>query len=215
MEIVPSIEEAVFGEFKGKFERVASFARRVHVDFNDGSFLDFKTVTPEDIAGLIAKAASRLQLEAHLMVQKPYDYILKLKEMGFKTIIVQMEIADDLRRVMEQLQEEDVLIGLSMKPGTSVEELAPFEDFLDLVNVMTVEPGKQNQTFMSDPVLKIRQLRDENFFGEIEVDGGIDDQTVEQVLPFRPDVLVVGHYIAGSEKPQDAYNRLLGLIGSN
>ncbi len=212
MEIVPAIEEATPEGFREKLDKVASFAARIQVDFNDGSFAGFTTVKPEDISGLIAEKSEKILFEAHLMVQKPYDYIPKVKEAGFKKIIIQREIEGNLRDLLEQLVGEDLEVGIAIGPETSALDIEPFVDFLDTITVMDIEPGKQGQKFMLAELQKIRELKEGGFPGEVQADGAINDETIRDVIGAGPDTLVVGSYIVKANNPQEAYNNLISLI---
>src|SRR3989344_292911 len=212
MEIVPSILESTPEEFKASLEKVIEFAKRIQVDFNDGTFASFTSVGPEDISGWTADIADRIFLEAHLMVQRPYDYVPKLKELGFRKIIIQREIEEDARRVLEELLKEDLLVGLAIAPETSVLDVEPFADLLDTITVMDIEPGKQGQKFLPEELVKIKELRDGNFPGELQADGAIDEETIKQVIEAGPDTLVVGSAIVKAKNPAEEYNRLVQLV---
>lgn len=204
MDIVPAIEETTKEGFKKVLDKVASFAGRVHVDFNDGSFQGFKTVNPSDLDVL----PKEINFEAHLMVAKPFEYIPKLKELGFKKFIVQWETPGNIRDIVLQLMEEDVLVGVAVAPETPVADLEPVLDLLDSVTIMTVVPGKQGQGFLADNLKKVQQLHEANFFGEIEVDGGVNDEDIKNIISFRPETVIVGSFIIKSEDPHEAYERL-------
>jgi ribulose-phosphate 3-epimerase len=208
MEIVPSILESTVEGFKVSLGKVVGFAERIQVDFNDGSFADTKTVMPGDIADLVLPFVDRIFFEAHLMVQRPYDYIPKLKEMGFRKIIMQFEIEADLREIFEQLIQEDVLVGLAIGPETPISDAEPFAEYLDTITIMDIAPGKQGQRFLPQELQKIRELRDGNFDGEIQADGAIDSETIGEVAETRPDTLVVGSAIVKASDPEETFKRL-------
>lgn len=212
MKIVPALLEENREIFEKKLDKLADFTTRVQVDFNDGTFENTKTLTPEEIAGAVLKRKNKLVLEAHLMVQKPYGYIPKLIKSGFKKIIIQYEIEGDIREILEQLRLEGVLVGLAIGPETGVTEIEPFGDLLDTVTVMTVEPGKQGQKFRPELLTKVTELRDGNFPGEIQVDGAIAAETIDAVVAVKPDTLVVGSYIVGSDDPRERYEFLESLV---
>lgn len=212
MEIVASILETTAQDFKDSLEKVAPFAQRVQVDFNDGTFEGLVTVKPEDIALAVMPYMESIYFEAHLMVSRPYDYIPKLKELGFRKIIVQFEIDADLRDIFEQLIQEDVLVGLAIGPETPISDAEPFVEYLDTITIMDIIPGKQGQKFLPEELQKIRELRDGNFDGEIQADGAIDAETIREVCEAGPNTLVVGSYIVKSSNPSESYENLVSLI---
>lgn len=196
MQIVPAIDEVSPAEFKSKLAKLTGLAKRVQIDFDDGSFGGIKTVSPVNLIGLELLP----ETEAHLMVQKPLDYIHQLIPLGVRKIILQFEIAGPLREYFESLFSEDILLGLSVAPETPIAGVEPMLEFVDCINILTVHPGRQGQEFLPDNLSKITDLRNINFLGEIEVDGGINDVTLPQIIPFNPDTLIVGSYIWKSLK---------------
>ncbi len=202
MEIVPAILEGNKEEFKEKLDKLVGFSTRVQVDFNDGSFGGFVSVKPEEIETQILEWKDKINFEAHLMVQRPYDFIPRLVESGFKKIIVQFEVEANIREVLEELRLEKVLVGLAVGPKTTIEEIEPFGELIDTVTIMTVEPGKQGQKFLPEMLTKVSELKDGSFPGEIQVDGGINDQNIGQISASGANTAVVGSYIVGAENPQ-------------
>lgn len=194
MEIVPALLESDKEEFKLKLQKLVGFAQKIQVDFNDGSFGGFVSVKPEEIESFILEWKDKVNFEAHLMVQKPYDFIPKLVESGFKKIIVQFEIGANIREVLEELRLENVLVGLAVGPETTIEEVEPFGELVDTVTIMTVAPGKQGQKFIPSELAKISKLREGNFPGEIQVDGGIDGENIDRIISSGVDTAVVGSY---------------------
>ncbi len=207
MNIVPAIEEKTVEEFAQSLQKVVGFADRVHVDFNDGSFEEFVSIKPEGI-GLLPQD---INFEAHLMVARPFDYIPKLKEIGFTKFIIQWETADNIRDVCEQLMEENVLVGVAIAPETPISDIEPVLETLDSVTIMTIVPGKQGQEFLADNLKKIQDLHEGNFFGEIEVDGGVNVESIANILTYKPETLVVGSYIINSPNPAESYENLVNL----
>jgi len=208
MTVVPALLEKSPEEFKKNLERISGFARRVQVDFNDGTFERTTTLKPEDIKDLIADYKEKIEFEAHMMVQKPWPHVRTLIKSGFTRIIVQYEIEENVREILEGLIGESVFVGLAIGPATSVFEIEPYVDLLDTITVMDIEPGKQGQKFMPAELEKIRELKTGNFLGEVQADGAIDSQTVREVIEAGPDTLVVGSYIVKDEDPKARYEEL-------
>ena len=169
MEIVPALLETELEQFKDRLEGLVGFAGRIQVDFNDGSFEGNATLKPGDLHELVTNYTDRILFEAHLMVQRPREdkWISELVNLGFRKIIIQYEIEDNIREVLEEVRQAGVKVGLAIGPETGVAEIEPFGDLLDTVTIMTVEPGKQGQKFRPELLAKVTELRDGNFPGEI------------------------------------------------
>ncbi len=215
MNIVPSLLESDSEQFRRRLEKLVGFADRIQVDFNDGSFEKTKTLGPEDIARIVVGYTNKILFEAHLMVQKPLDYVPKLIEAGFKKIIVQYEIEGNLREIIEQILLEDILVGVAVGPETSIFDADPILELVDTVNILDIEPGKQGQGFLPKELAKVADLHEENFLGEIQVDGAITVETIDEVAKCQPSTLVVGHYIVAAEEPREKYEELRSKLVEN
>ena len=209
MNIVPAIDEQTGQDFEASVNKVKDFAQVVHVDFNDGSFGDYKTVGPQDIEKYILAQKARINFEAHLMVQQPYDYIPKLIESGFRKIIIQFEIDLNLRDLLEELLIDNVLAGVAIGPETAIADAEPIFDLVDTITIMTVYPGRQGQAFLPEPLEKVKRLRADNFQQEVEVDGGITSDNIRLVADLGVDTAIVGHYIMNDEDPGGKYEALV------
>lgn len=209
MDIVPAIDAPTKEEFLDTLNKIKNFAKRVHVDFHDGTFQEFKTVLPQELERLPEDIA----FEAHLMMARPMDYVAKLKELGFKKFIIQWEIEENIRDIIEELLNDEVLVGVAIGPETPVLDIEPVLELLDTVVIMTVVPGKQGQEFLADNLKKIQELHEGNFFGEVAVDGGVNEEDIKNVMSYRPETLIVGSYIVASPNPADSYETLMELAG--
>lgn len=215
MIIVPSIEETSVVDYAALLSRCAQFAPRIQLDFNDGSFADFKTVTVKEVISQTEVYAADVFLEAHLMVQKPTEWLEDVVKAGFRKVIFQYEIDDDLRTVLEKAADYDLELGLALAPETTTRDIEPFLDLVTSITVMTIHPGKQGQKFMPETLEKVRELTEGNFSGDVQVDGGINLETVKQVLDFAPTQVVVGSYIVKDSQPEERYEELVSVVGSN
>lgn len=210
--IVSAIDESTRPEFEQVLVRLANLGTDIQIDLDDGSFSGYKTVHADQIADLLANYKQKINFEAHLMVQQPFEYIPKLIESGVRKFFLQYEIDDNMRNLLENIEKEDCLVGLAIGPETPVADVEPFLELVDSVNIMTVTPGRQGQPFEKINLDKIRDLKNIAFPGEIEVDGGIDDKTILQVKTFDPNTLVVGHFLTKAEQPVVNYQHLLDLL---
>ncbi len=212
MTVVPALLEKDPEGFKINLEKISGFARRVQVDFNDGTFERTRTLRPEDVTDLVTDYTEKIEFEAHMMVQKPWPHVPALIKAGFKRIIIQYEIEEDIREILEGLTGEGVFVGLAIGPATSVFEIEPYAGLLDTITVLDITPGKQGQKFMPAELEKIRELKTGNFPGEVQADGAIDELTIREVVEAGPDTLVVGSYIVKAKDPKERYEELIKLI---
>lgn len=178
-------------------------AKWLHIDVMDGSFvpnLSFGYSTVKAVNGI-----SNLVLDVHLMIEKPIRYVEHFCKAGsdILTIHVEADTPENTKAALEQIRAMGVKPGIVLKPKTPAEALAPYLAMVDLVLVMTVEPGFGGQKFMADMMPKVKQLRamlDEvNPSCHLEVDGGVDLVTGEVCKENGADVLVAGSAFFGSK----------------
>ena len=178
-------------------------AKWLHIDVMDGSFvpnLSFGYSTVKAVNGI-----SDLVLDVHLMIEKPIRYVEHFCKAGsdILTIHVEADTPENTKAALEQIRAMGVKPGIVLKPKTPAEALAPYLSMVDLVLVMTVEPGFGGQKFMADMMPKVKQLRamlDEvNPSCHLEVDGGVDLVTGEICKENGADVLVAGSAFFGSK----------------
>ena len=178
-------------------------AKWLHIDVMDGSFvpnLSFGYSTVKAINGI-----SDLVLDVHLMIEKPIRYVEHFCKAGadILTIHVEADTPENTKAALEQIRAMGVKPGIVLKPKTPAEALTPYLSMVDLVLVMTVEPGFGGQKFMADMMPKVKQLRamlDEvNPACHLEVDGGVDLVTGEVCKENGADVLVAGSAFFGSK----------------
>lgn len=212
LKVVPSIEEQAVESFKAILEKVVSFAPQIQLDFNDGLFLNFKTVTLDEVADLVRSYTDRVFFEAHLMVAKPLDHLTAVEKSGVRRVIFQLEKEGEMRDSIETFIKFGCSVGLAVSPESSVLDTEPFWEEIDVINIMAIHPGKQGQTFMPENLDKVKKLREAGFLGEIEVDGGIDENNIKLVLEAGADVAVVGHAIVKAEDPGSQFGKLVQLV---
>jgi len=154
-------------------------------------------------------------IDTHLMVTHPSKLISPFAEVGSEWITFHIECEESTAALIKTLREMNVKVGISLKPGTPVDSLAPYLQDVDMVLVMTVEPGFGGQAFMPDMIDKITWLdgrrKDLNLPFLIEVDGGINAETGAQCVRAGADVLVAGSYLYGAEDKNSALNSLKNL----
>jgi ribulose-phosphate 3-epimerase len=196
IEVVPSILSADLGRLAEQVvEAQEAGADRIQVDVMDGHFVPNLTFGPGIVAAV--RASTSLPIEAHLMIERPELFIDAFAKSGATLIEVQVEATSSLYRTVETIHDLGVKAGVAINPATSVEDLREILPYVDLVNVMTVEPGFGGQKFIPGSADKIRRLRALSSSVEIEVDGGIDARTAPLVVAAGATVLVAGNSVYG------------------
>ncbi len=164
-----------------------------------------------------AHRASRLPIDVQLMIEHPEQYAEAFIKAGANHLTVHVEAeglrdASTLHALLRDLRRQKIKAGLSVKPKTPVEALRPYLDEVDLILIMTVEPGFGGQAFLPDTVEKIRAVR-QWFAGELEVDGGINDRTAKLVCEAGASALVAGTYIFRHQNYRTAIEALRAAGG--
>ena len=196
IEVVPSILSADAGRLAEQVkEAEAGGADRIQVDVMDGHFVPNLTFGPLVVEAV--RAVTTLPIEAHLMVERPELFIEAFAKSGATMIEVQVESTTSLYRTVQTIKELGAQAAVVINPATPVEDLREILPYVDLVNVMTVEPGFGGQKFIPGSPEKIRRVRALSPDVEIEVDGGIDARTAPLVVAAGATVLVAGNSVYG------------------
>lgn len=191
IEIIPTILVKSFEEAKERIRKVENYVDWVQLDIMDGRFVDNTTWNnPEDLKGFKTKA----KLEAHLMIQKPEQKIDNWLE-NVDRVIIHYEACNNIEDLIKKAKNKGKQIGLAINPETSIDVVKPFLDDLDLVLIMTVNPGKGGQEFKDEGLSKIETLRMTWPDGNIEVDGGINPETSKKAINAGANLICVGTYI--------------------
>lgn len=182
----------------------------LHVDVMDGKFVSNKT---EELESLKKVLPISTPFDVHLMVKDVIPYIEEYVTIYPRYITIHLEIEEVLKAI-DFIKEKNIKVGLSIKPNTPISKLLPYLPLLDLVLVMSVEPGSGGQSFIESTANKINELKRireiHNYHYLIEVDGGINEQTVS--LCESADILVVGSYITNQEDYQEQVDRIKKMI---
>jgi ribulose-phosphate 3-epimerase len=193
--IAPSILSADFSRLAEEVRVVEKAgADVIHVDVMDGHFVPNITIGPLVVQGL--KKLTSLPLDVHLMIEEPGRYIEAFAQAGSNWITVHAEVYRPLKRIIKKIRQLNVRPGIVLKPATSLKILYPVLDDIDLVLIMSVNPGFGGQSFIPSTLKKIERLRkivDRNQYPlEIEVDGGIKVENIGEVSKAGGDIFVVG-----------------------
>jgi ribulose-phosphate 3-epimerase len=209
--IAPSILAADFANLQRDVEMLnASEADYIHVDIMDGIFV------PNISFGLpvceaIYKHAKK-PLDVHLMIEKPENYIQAFHDAGAATISVHYEATNHLHRVLQQIRDFGLRAGVAINPHTNVQLLEDVITDIDLVCMMSVNPGFGGQKFIEQTYTKVRRLKEIIVDAEastlIEIDGGVNIDNAPKLLEAGADVLVAGSFVFKSDSPIDTIKEL-------
>lgn len=210
--ISPSMLSADFGFLNRDTQMIErSAAEWVHIDVMDGVFVpNISYGFP--ILNAITKATTKF-IDVHLMIIEPEKYVARFAEAGASLVTFHYEATEDVAKTIELTRNSGAQVGISIKPATPVEVLYPWLDKVDLVLVMSVEPGFGGQSFIEGSWQKIKDLRVEitrrGLSTLIEVDGGVGVENSRQLFDAGCDVLVAGTSIFRAEHPEQEILKML------
>ncbi|WEL16962.1 MULTISPECIES: ribulose-phosphate 3-epimerase [unclassified Halorhabdus] len=207
--IAPSILAADFADLYGDVSDVES-AEILHLDVMDGHFVPNISFGPPVISSL--RDRTDLYFDTHLMIEHPGEYVEAFQDAGADRLTVHVESEDDPGAVIESIHDHGMDAGIALNPDTDVEAVEPYLDDVEVVLVMSVQPGFGGQSFMPETLDRIERL-DAMGAPEIEVDGGVNSETGPQCVESGVDTLVIGSSLFGQSDVAGALADLRESVG--
>ncbi len=212
MQIAPSILSSDFARLAEEIESIKN-CDMVHIDVMDGHFVPNLTFGAPVVKCI--RKYTDLFFDCHLMISNPKKYAVDFAKAGADLITFHYESDDDPKETIDEIKRLGCKAGISIKPKTEVEKIYPYLDMVDLVLIMSVEPGFGGQSFMAevlDKVVKLKELKQkENKKYAIEIDGGIDDKTIILAKEAGVEVCVAGSYIFKQENRIETIKKLKAI----
>lgn len=203
IKVSPSILSADYLNLQDDIAKVEKDAELLHIDVMDGSFVPAISYGPNWVKQI--KKISNLELDVHLMVVNPERFVDEFADKGADIIGVHVEATPHIHRALQMIKNKGVKAEVVINPGTPVESIKPLLYMVDQVLVMTVNPGFGGQKFLPETVKKIKQLDDikkaEGYDFDIEIDGGVNNETVKKAADAGATVAVAGSYVFGADDP--------------
>lgn len=215
--IAPSILSADFSKLSDELVRIEkSGADIIHIDVMDGHFVPNLTFGAPVVKAI--RHCTKLPFDVHLMISNPLKYIGDFAAAGADSITFHIESDDDPTKVISEIKKHNIKTAVSVKPNTAAEVIFPYLPYIDMVLVMTVEPGFGGQAFMPDMLGKIETIKSEiDRLGrdiKIEVDGGINFTTAVSASNAGADIFVAGNALFSTENMADAVNTMKAALKS-
>ena len=211
IKVAPSILSADFTVLKSEIEKIEKAgADYIHIDVMDGMFVPNITFGQGMVAAI--KKVAKIPLDVHLMIEKPERYVEDFAKAGADIITVHEEATVHLNRTLQLIKDCKVKAAVSINPHTPIENIIHVLNMVDMVLVMTINPGFAGQTFIDETLEKIEKLKkiitEKDLNVDIEVDGGINEKTAKAVIKAGANVLVAGSYVYGAKDTAQAIKTL-------
>ena len=209
--ITPSILNADPSNLKGEILKIAEYSDLLHLDIMDNKFVPNETWNFEEAKEIIQ--ASPIPVDAHLMIADPEIQAMRYAEVGCASVTIHYEAATNIKEILKNIRNSGSRAALALKPKTDFNVLLDFREYLDMILIMTVEPGFGGQKFMTEMMEKIRRSRD--FIGDadiwLQVDGGISLETIGIAREAGADTFVAGSAVFKAPDPGSIVRQLREL----
>ena len=206
IKIAPSILSADKNKLQQEVNEIEPYSDLIHVDIMDGKFVPIITFKAEDIK----KIKTKLPKDVHLMVQHPIEdnFIENFADAGANIITIHEECKDDIKEAFRLIKSKGIKVGISINPPTPLEKITPYLNNVDMVLIMSVNPGYAGQKFIPEVLPKIKELRKLKPKLDIEIDGGINKETIKQAVKTGANVIVEGSSIFSQKDRKKAIDEL-------
>ena len=203
--VIPAVLEKTIEDIRAKVERIRAYTDMIQLDVMDGSFVPNTTFnTPSLLADL------PIQMEVHLMIQRPVLFVNSWALPNVTRLIVHFEAVDNMPHMIEHMRKTGKQVGIAINPHTSTFELKPYLNDIDLVLVMGVEPGFSGQNFQKDVLEKIKEIKKLRPDVLVEVDGGVNAHNRDMLIEAGADILAAASFLWKSEDLGAALTQLRG-----
>jgi len=208
IKIAPSILSAKKEILQKEVEEIEQYADLMHIDIMDGRFVPPITFQPKEIK----KLKTRLLKDVHLMVERPSEFIDRFIDAGAGIITIHEECKEDISKTLDYIRSKGIKTAISINPPTKLDKIKPYLNKVDMVLVMSVNPGYAGQKFMPEVLPKIKELRRLKPKLNIEIDGGITTDTIKQAVDAGANVIVAGSAIFGKKDRKKSIEELKRAI---
>ena len=210
IKIAPSILSANRKKLQEEVTEIEKYADLMHVDIMDGEFVPPITFKAEEIK----KIKTKLAKDVHLMVEYPLTdgWIDRFKDAGASIITIHWESKDNTKEAIKAIRKKKAKVGISINPATPLYKLKPYLDMVDMVLIMSVNPGYAGQNFIIPVLTKVRHLRRLKPKLDIEIDGGIDKKIIKKAFRAGANIFVAGSSVFGKKDRKKAIADLRNAV---
>lgn len=210
--ILPSLLQCDFGNLQIEIERLEAVGiRGFHLDVMDGHFVPNFTYGMPIVSAV--RKVTRLPVDVHLMMSNPGDYLEQFAEAGADCLTIHAEIATEKESLLKRIRQLGLSAGIAINPGTPLSEVEPLLELCDLLLIMSVDAGFGGQAFNPVALDKLESVKDKYPGLLLEVDGGVNQQTIANCVRAGARLLVVGSAIFGQQDYRRAVERLTDAMG--
>lgn len=210
MRIHPALLVDKLEEFQRQINNAVSFTTVVDIDIIDWQRTPAKTITVETA---LSADTNGLDLNFDLMMDRPANVIDKLlNDPRTKLITINLEAKDNILELIKLIKSYHLNVAIALNPEHTIEDAVNYFMFVDQIQVMTIEPGVQGNPFIKERLELTSEIRNKGFSGNIEIDGGINTETITQVLGYPIDIISVGSAISRADNPAAVFKRLQEMV---